>query len=387
MPVTPPSGPADAPSAAKVAIASAVGTTVEYYDFTLYGTAAGLVFDKLFFSGLDGPAPSSRRSPRSSSASSHAPRRPDLRSLRRPARPQEDPHPHDVDHGRRHRRDRAAAVVRHDRRLGARAAGHLRVLQGIGVGGEYGGAVLLAVEYAPAERRGSSAARAHRRPRRPAARRRRLLARGPAAGRGLPGLGLARVLPGQPRAAGRRRLHPAAASWRRRLRAGSRRPRRSPSVPLKDLVRRPAAAALLLGDGHPVRRGVHVQPVLGLPAGLRRHEPRAAEVAGPPRHDGRCGARHGPGRGSPVRCRTGSAQAGVQRRRLDWRWSSPSPSPGSSRVREPGSDLRDVRDRARCSTARSTARSRRSGPSCSTPATATRRSARCTRSPASSPPA
>ena len=33
----------------------------------------------------------------------------------------------------------------------------LRVLQGIGVGGEYGGAVLLAVEYAPAERRGRRA--------------------------------------------------------------------------------------------------------------------------------------------------------------------------------------------------------------------------------------
>ena len=34
----------------------------------------------------------------------------------------------------------------------------LRILQGIGVGGEYGGAVLLAVEYAPPERRGFLAA-------------------------------------------------------------------------------------------------------------------------------------------------------------------------------------------------------------------------------------
>ena len=37
----------------------------------------------------------------------------------------------------------------------------LRVLQGIGVGGEYGGAVLLAVEYAPAERRGFFGSFAH----------------------------------------------------------------------------------------------------------------------------------------------------------------------------------------------------------------------------------
>ncbi|MGZ6754851.1 MAG: MFS transporter, partial [Nocardioides sp.] len=37
----------------------------------------------------------------------------------------------------------------------------LRVLQGVGVGGEYGGAVLLAVEFAPAERRGFFGSFAH----------------------------------------------------------------------------------------------------------------------------------------------------------------------------------------------------------------------------------
>ena len=68
MPVTPPSaratpqaddpagGRVDAPSATKVSMASAVGATIEWYDFFLYGTAAGLVFDKLFFNGLEGPA-------------------------------------------------------------------------------------------------------------------------------------------------------------------------------------------------------------------------------------------------------------------------------------------------------------------------------------------
>src|SRR3954462_3105374 len=44
------------PSARRGPLASAVGATIEWYDFFLYGTAAGLVFDKLFFSGLSGPA-------------------------------------------------------------------------------------------------------------------------------------------------------------------------------------------------------------------------------------------------------------------------------------------------------------------------------------------
>ncbi len=44
------------PTPRRVALASAVGATIEWYDFFLYGTAAGLVFDKLYFNGLDGPA-------------------------------------------------------------------------------------------------------------------------------------------------------------------------------------------------------------------------------------------------------------------------------------------------------------------------------------------
>ena len=40
-------------SAARVAFASAIGTTIEWYDFFIYGTAAGLVFGKLFFPNED----------------------------------------------------------------------------------------------------------------------------------------------------------------------------------------------------------------------------------------------------------------------------------------------------------------------------------------------
>jgi MFS transporter, MHS family, shikimate and dehydroshikimate transport protein len=36
-----------------VALASAIGNTIEYYDFTLYATATALVFNKIFFPSFD----------------------------------------------------------------------------------------------------------------------------------------------------------------------------------------------------------------------------------------------------------------------------------------------------------------------------------------------
>lgn len=43
----------DEKSMRRVVMASVIGTTVEWYDFLLYGTAAALVFNKIFFPGLD----------------------------------------------------------------------------------------------------------------------------------------------------------------------------------------------------------------------------------------------------------------------------------------------------------------------------------------------
>ena len=52
----PPQSPAAAPTPAstrRVVLASFVGTTIEWYDFFLYGTAAALVFNQLFFTNLE----------------------------------------------------------------------------------------------------------------------------------------------------------------------------------------------------------------------------------------------------------------------------------------------------------------------------------------------
>ncbi|WP_354677846.1 MFS transporter, partial [Cupriavidus plantarum] len=44
---------ADESNLARVLFASSVGTIIEWYDFLIYGTAAALIFNKLFFPAAD----------------------------------------------------------------------------------------------------------------------------------------------------------------------------------------------------------------------------------------------------------------------------------------------------------------------------------------------
>jgi hypothetical protein len=64
----------------KAVIASTVGTAIEWYDFFLYGTAAGLIFGKLYFPNQE-PLALFRRLCRPTR------RRRDFRPLRRSHRP------------------------------------------------------------------------------------------------------------------------------------------------------------------------------------------------------------------------------------------------------------------------------------------------------------
>src|SRR6476660_7453779 len=154
--------PAGPPSPRRVAIASSVGATIEWYDFFLYGTAAGLVFDKLYFNGLDGPAA------QFAAFATFA-----VGFLARPVGGLIFGH-----FGDRVGRKQMLLMTLVIMGVGTAAIGLLptydqiglwapvslvvlRVLQGIGVGGEYGGAVLLAVEYAPTGRRGFFGSFAH----------------------------------------------------------------------------------------------------------------------------------------------------------------------------------------------------------------------------------
>jgi MFS transporter, MHS family, shikimate and dehydroshikimate transport protein len=154
--------PQTLPTPRKVAVASAVGATIEWYDFFLYGTAAGLVFDKLYFNGLDGPAA------QFAAFATFA-----VGFLARPIGGLLFGH-----FGDRIGRKKMLLLTLVIMGAGTAAIGLLpsydqigvwapvllvvlRVLQGIGVGGEYGGAVLLAVEYAPAQRRGFFGSFAH----------------------------------------------------------------------------------------------------------------------------------------------------------------------------------------------------------------------------------
>ena len=151
-----------ATSPRKVALASAVGATIEWYDFFLYGTAAGLVFNKLFFPSFDSTVGTLI------AFATFA-----VGFVARPLGGLLFGH-----FGDRIGRKKMLILTLLIMGGSTTVIGLLpsydsigiwaplllvgmRVLQGIGVGGEYGGAVLMAVEYAPDDRRAFYGSFAH----------------------------------------------------------------------------------------------------------------------------------------------------------------------------------------------------------------------------------
>ena len=139
----------------KVALASAIGTTVEWYDFFIYGTAAALVFNRLFFPQVD---------PLMGTLAAFATF--GVGFFARPVGGVVFGHFGD-------RVGRKSMLVASLMIMGIATfligllpsyetigiwapilLVVLRLLQGFGVGGEWGGAVLMAVEHSPRARRG-----------------------------------------------------------------------------------------------------------------------------------------------------------------------------------------------------------------------------------------
>jgi MHS family shikimate/dehydroshikimate transporter-like MFS transporter len=142
-------------SPGKVALASAIGATIEWYDFFIFGTAAGLVFNQLFFTNLD---------PITGTLVAYLTFA--VGFVARPVGSVIFGHYGDKI-GRKTMLILTLFIVGVATFLIGLLPTYdsiglwapillivLRILQGIGVGGEYGGAVLMAVEYAPEGRRG-----------------------------------------------------------------------------------------------------------------------------------------------------------------------------------------------------------------------------------------
>ncbi len=143
------------PSMAAVVLAGSVGTIMEWYDFLVYATMAALVFNKLFFPGV---------SPFAGTLASLATYA--VGFVARPLGGALFGH-----YGDRLGRKSTLAITLSITGVATFVVGLLptygsigvaapvllvtmRLLQGIGLGGEWGGAALMVIEHAPAARRG-----------------------------------------------------------------------------------------------------------------------------------------------------------------------------------------------------------------------------------------
>jgi metabolite-proton symporter len=153
--IAPEPGSAHRSSIRTVAFASLIGTTIEWYDFFLYGTAAALVFNRLFFPNVD---------PLTGTLAAYGTYA--VGFVARPLGGVVIGHYGDKI-GRKSMLVLTLLIMGVATFLigllptyaqigpwAAVALVLLRLAQGFGVGGEWGGAVLMAVEHAPAGRRG-----------------------------------------------------------------------------------------------------------------------------------------------------------------------------------------------------------------------------------------
>ena len=153
-PVAPISGDEHRRQLRRAVIAATIGTTIEWYDFFLYSTVTGLVFAQLYFPHSD-PLVGTLQAFGVYAVGfvARPDRRGDLRPLRRPHRPQGGADRDADADGRRDLPGRLWCPTYE--RIGIWGAVMLTVLrfiQGIGVGGEWGGSVLLAMEWARTNR-------------------------------------------------------------------------------------------------------------------------------------------------------------------------------------------------------------------------------------------
>src|ERR1700726_1986179 len=147
--------PDDAAALRRIVLSSVIGTAVEWYDFLIYGAATALVFNKVFFAAGDAALATI------AAFGTYA-----VGFLARPLGAAIFGH-----YGDRVGRKAMLAITIIVMGLGTFLIGLLptyqqvgvaapvllvvlRFLQGIGLGGEWGGAALVSVELAPAGRRG-----------------------------------------------------------------------------------------------------------------------------------------------------------------------------------------------------------------------------------------
>ena len=137
----------------KVILASSLGTVFEWYDFYLYGSLA-VIIGAQFFSAFDVTTRNVFALLAFAAGFRASLRRPLFRAHRRPRRPQIHLPDHHRDHGRPTFLVGLFPCYEQIGWIAPVILIALRMLQGLALGGEYGGAAVYVAEHAPVGRRG-----------------------------------------------------------------------------------------------------------------------------------------------------------------------------------------------------------------------------------------